>query len=48
MPESRKNPKPEKCLKMRQNPANQLNALLGGKNLIGCFAGTSAQGAVRS
>jgi hypothetical protein len=25
MPESRKNPKPEKCLKMRQNPANPLH-----------------------
>jgi hypothetical protein len=28
--ESRKNPKPEKCLKMRQNPTSRLHALLGG------------------
>jgi len=26
--ESRKNPKPEKCLKMPQNPTRQLHALL--------------------
>jgi hypothetical protein len=30
MPESRKNPKPEKCPKMRQNPHRPLHALLGG------------------
>jgi hypothetical protein len=27
--ESRKSPKPEKCLKMRQNPTSRLHALLG-------------------
>jgi len=29
MPESRKSPKPEKCLKMPQNPTRQVHALLG-------------------
>jgi hypothetical protein len=30
MPESRESPKPEKCLKMPQNPTRQVHALLGG------------------
>jgi len=30
MPESRKNPKPEKCLSKPQNPHHPLHALLGG------------------
>jgi len=33
MPESRKNPKPEKCLKMATNPHHPLHALLGAVEL---------------
>jgi len=35
---SRKNPKPEKCLKMPQNPTRQVHALLGNCPLTRTFA----------
>jgi hypothetical protein len=31
--ESRKNPKPEKCLKMPQNPQRPVHAMLGGNTI---------------
>ena len=38
MPESRKNPKPEKYSKMRQNPHHPLHALLAGVFIVTAFA----------
>jgi hypothetical protein len=39
---SRKNPKPEKCLKMRQTPHRPLHALLGAVELEDSLALKSA------